>query len=414
MSGEASAAVVDRLRGRLAELEAIGADPEGGWSRLAYTEGERRAHDRFGEWVAAAGGRVEVDPFGNTIGVLGEGEPYLLLGSHLDSVRRGGAYDGTIGVVAGLEAGLRLCEDGPVRVVAFAAEEGARFGRPCIGSALAAGVGDAAELGALRDADGVRLEEAARELGFDLAGPPWVGTDEVLAFLELHIEQGRVLEDSGILLGAVDAVAGSIRLRVELSGLAEHSGATPMALRRDALAAAAAIVLAIEDLPREQPGLRATVGQLRVLQGGVTTVPGRVSLTVDLRETDPEQLREAAARTVTAIRGICEQRQIGLELRELSAVPPVLLSSWARLALQAAAAEHRIDYRIMPSGAGHDAALVAHAAAAAMLFVPCEGGRSHDPSESCRIDDVAVAAQVLADAGRRLFADARRGGQAAA
>jgi allantoate deiminase len=399
---------VARIGGRINDLAELGRTPEGGVSRLAYTGLEREAHELFSAWVVGSGGRVECDWAGNTLGVLSEGEPYLLLGSHLDSVRDGGRYDGTIGVVAGLEAAQALAQDGPVRVVAFAGEEGARFGRPCIGSGLAVGAFEHADVAELADSSGVSISQAASELGLPLAGDRWLDARSVLAFLELHIEQGRVLEDRKVLLGVVDAVAGTSRLVLSLRGMAEHSGATPMQLRRDALAAAAEVVLAVEGVPSLEHDLRATVGRLEVYPGGVTTVPGRVEMTVDVRDTDRGTQRRATARVRELADSICRRRGIDLETRTVGTVEPVMLSSWVRRALQDAAGARGIAYRIMPSGAGHDAAMVARAAPAAMLFIQCERGRSHVPDEACSVDDICVAVNVFTDAGRVLLATAGR------
>lgn len=406
----ARAAEVEQLEERFAKLGKIAGDEDGGVSRIAYTSDERAAHTQFVAWVAEAGGRSECDQAGNTVGVLSEGTPYLLFGSHLDSVPHGGRWDGTVGVLAGIEAARRLADHGPVRVIAFAGEEGARFGRPCLGSALAVGGLEADDMTALADADGVRFVDAAESVGlFPQTLTPWLDDESVIAFIEVHIEQGRVLEESETMLGVVDAIAGSARLRMTVTGVSEHSGATPMDIRRDALTAAAEIVLAIERLAQRDAGdLRATVGRLTVSPGSITTVPGEVALTVDVRDTDTDRQRRAAASIVQAAASIAGARAVELRVEELSFVGAVLLSAWARRALQQAAEDRGVSYRIMPSGAGHDAGLVARRAPAALLFVPCAGGRSHVPDESANVDDVLVAVDVIVDAGRRLFDDRRR------
>jgi hydantoinase/carbamoylase family amidase len=406
-----SAEGVERLSRRVAELAAIGATDRGGVTRLAYTAEERSAHALFAGWVERLGGRVEVDPAGNSVGVLREGEPYVLLGSHLDSVRDGGRFDGAAGVLVALEAGATLAEahDLPVRVIAFAAEEGARFGRPCLGSAAAGGRLEPGWERRLRDADGRSVAAAAAEVGLAPGDcPPWLAAGAVLAFLEVHIEQGRVLELHDTLLGFVDVVAGSARLGCRIAGLAEHSGATPMEVRRDALAAAAELTLAVERLGLGSRTLRATVGELALHGGGITTVPGSVELGIDIRDVDPGRQAAAVAAVTAAAADICRRRGVEHELRTRSAIDPVLVSAWPRLALQAAAEERGIAYRVMTSGAGHDAAVVARVAPAALLFVPCEGGRSHVPEESCRIDDLVVAGEILTGGALRLFADVAR------
>jgi hydantoinase/carbamoylase family amidase len=403
-------AELEMLEERFAQLAAIGQGEDDSVSRLAYTQLERDAHAQFATWVQAAGGRSERDLAGNTVGILSEGTPYLLLGSHLDSVPHGGQWDGTVGVVAGFEAARRLAEVGPVRVIAFAAEEGARFGRPCLGSSLAVGALSAHAAAQLADAAGVSFYEAAADVGLSPGSlEPWIDEQSVLAYLEVHIEQGRVLEESETMLGIVDAIAGSCRLRVTVTGVAEHSGATPMELRHDALTAAAEVVLAAEAMAHRYAGdLRATVGRLVVDPGSITTIPGEVVLTIDLRDTDSDRQRRATAEIRKLATEIAQRRAVGIQISELSFVGAVLLSAWARRALQQAAEERGIKYRIMPSGAGHDAGLVALSAPAALLFIACAGGRSHVPDERCSVDDVLVALDVMVDAGKRLFEDRRR------
>lgn len=404
-------AVVDRLRSRLEALSEIGACPSGGVTRLAYSPQERAAHALFAAWVTELGGRVETDAAGSSIGILREGAPYLLVGSHLDSVIDGGNYDGPAGVVTGLAVAEALAaeEDGPpLRVVAFAAEEGARFGGPCLGSRAAAGVVEDGWADAATDAHGTTVAEAAAAVGLDpSACEPWVASGDVLAYLEVHIEQGRVLEERRLALGSVDAVAGSIRMMCEVDGLAEHSGATPMNLRHDALAGAAEMVLAVERLASGSRTLRATVGRLEVVGGGVTTVPGSVQFSCDVRDTDARRQSEAAAQIRTTIAEVAARRGLTARAETLSSVDPVLLSSWPRLALQQAATERGIGFCVMPSGAGHDAAVVARVAPASLVFVPCDGGRSHVASELCRVEDLAVASAVVADGIRIMHRQTR-------
>ena len=248
MVGDQDGDLIARLTRRVDSLAELSeTDPAGGDSgvtRMAFTRLERDAHDLVARWAIEDGAAIETDAIGNTICVFHPGEPYLLIGSHVDSVRSGGRYDGVIGVVAALEVAraLRETAEHGVRVVVFSAEEGARFGLPCLGSAVATGAMSAGDLADLHDAGNVTALDAARGVGLDPAAVvPWVKAPAVAAFLELHIEQGSVLEDEEVQLGIVDVIAGAARIRLEIHGLAEHSGATPMRSREDALAAAAGL-----------------------------------------------------------------------------------------------------------------------------------------------------------------------------
>jgi allantoate deiminase len=400
-------AVVARLEERFAALAQLSAEGPG-VTRLAYTELERQAHAQFRAWAETAGARVEDDAAGNTWAVIRDGEPYFLVGSHLDSVPHGGRYDGTVGVLVGLEVASLLPADFDVgvRVVAFAAEEGARFGKPNIGSALATDRLPVSALTEVRDADGVSVEEAASAVGLDpRATVAWAASPAVAAFIEVHIEQGRVLEHETSRLGVVDAVAGSARVRFAIAGRAEHSGTTPMSLRSDALAAAAELVLAAESIGRGSPGGVCTIGQIDVDPNSVTSIPGAVTGVADIRDVDPEDQHAAVGAFTSALQEICERRGVTHTVEVVSEHDPVVLSSWPRLALAAACAERGVSYRTMSSGAGHDAAIMARNVPAAMLFIPCRDGLSHTPDEACSVEDVALAGTVCADALVRLAAD---------
>jgi allantoate deiminase len=385
-----------RIRARLAELGAIGAQPGGGVTRLAYTDLEREAHRRFADWARAEGASVEVDAAGNSVATYREGSPYFLIGSHLDTVPRGGRYDGAAGVVAGLEVANTLADlNHGVRVVAFAAEEGARFGRPTLGSSLAAGLLGETELGRLLDSDGVPLVAAAEHLGLSPSRcPAWIG-DGVACFYEVHIEQGRRLEAGAVRLGLVDAIAGSVRLRMEITGRSDHSGATPMRMRADALAAAAELVLDVEEIGRRLRSTVATVGRIQVTPNSVTTIPGTVTLWVDLRDVDPDQQRRGARRVLTSCDAIADRRQLRIAHEVLSEQPPIVLAAWPRAILEETCRARSVAHRVLASGAGHDAAVVARRAPSAMLFIPCTDGISHSPREQASPDDIALAGDVL-------------------
>jgi allantoate deiminase len=398
-----AATVADRVRERVAELALIGGEEGGGVTRLAYTEIEREAHQRFCDWARGAGARCEVDAAGNSVAVFREGKPYLLIGSHLDTVLHGGRYDGAAGVVAALEVAqtvgeLRL----GVRAVAFAGEEGARFGRPTLGSSLAAGLLDASALAKLRDANDKMLLTAAEEVGLDPAATPvWLG-DDVTCYFELHIEQARQLEAGAARLGLVDAIAGSVRLHFEINGRADHSGATPMRIRSDALAAASELVLAVEETGRRHRSTVATVGRIQVQPNNATTIPGEVTLWVDVRDVDPDLQRRAARRVLDVSTEIAARRGVRLAHDVLSEQPPIVLSAWPRAILYEERRARGLAYRVLSSGAGHDAAVVARRAPSAMVFIPCVEGISHSPREQASPEDIALAIEVLCSTLRRI------------
>ena len=403
-----SVAVETRLQTRLDALAAV-TEPGEGVTRPSFGPLEREAHALVSDWAREDGARVETDEAGNTVLIYGEGEPYLLLGSHLDTVPAGGRFDGTVGVVAGMEAAAQVAGELElgVRVVAFSAEEGARFGRPCLGSELATGASPAGLLDRLRDAAGDSINDVARATGLTPAAcEPWLRAPAVAAYLEVHIEQGLVLEHERVRLGVVDVIAGADRLAIELTGYAQHSGTTPMAGRRDALAAAAEIVLDVERVGREARHGVATIGRLDVGPNSPTTVPGTVRAVVDVRDVDAGRQRASVEAVRAAIAAVAERRGTPATVTSLGSRAPVMLSAWPRRALTAACADAQLPYRVLPSGAGHDAAVVAHTAPAAMLFVPTPNGRSHAPDEACRTEDVAAACVVLAGALRRLDDDA--------
>lgn len=404
-----------QIAGFLGELGQIGRDERGGWSRLAFSPDERQAHELFRSRLESYGLNTWVDAAGNSYGELAGSEerPALMSGSHLDTVYQGGNFDGAVGVAAAVELTRLAAQDGglshPLRVVAFASEEGARFGAPCIGSRLATGAYDASTLKALSDRDGVTAFDAASESGIavdDVGSARWDFAD-VGCFVEIHIEQGRVLlaRDRG--LGVVHSIGGSTRVELTLEGRADHSGATPMWLRQDALAASAELVLATERRAREHATTVATVGRLDVTPNSMTTVPGQVVLALDVRDIDSERQRELAEAILDDAVRICGGREITLSARELSDQSPVVLHGTVQTLLASAAARLDTPFITQPSGASHDAAHLAKHVPTGMLFVPCRDGISHSPIEHAEPDQIAVAVDVLAEAYRAVDAGAR-------
>jgi hydantoinase/carbamoylase family amidase len=395
--------ITARVRARLDELGRIGADPAGGVTRLAYSPEERSAHDLFAEWADADGHHVEVDQAGNSVAVCAQGTPYFLIGSHLDTVVQGGIYDGAAGVVAGLEVARLVGGDlaHGLSVVAFAGEEGARFGRPSLGSNAAAGLLSADDIARLTDARDVTLASAAAELSLDIAAvDTWIGSD-VACFFEIHIEQGRELESGAARIGLVDAIAGSIRIRFDIEGRADHSGATPMRMRLDALAAASELVLAIEDAARRYRSTVATVGKLEIRPNSVTTVPGHVRLWVDVRDVDADVQRSTGNEVFERAREVAKARHVLIRGEVISEHRPVVLEAWPRVLAHEECVRSGVSYRVLPSGAGHDAAIVARHTAATMVFVPCVEGVSHSPHETANAGDIAAASALVAAVVRR-------------
>ncbi|GAB2458301.1 Zn-dependent hydrolase [Nocardioides hungaricus] len=397
------AAWVAGLLDQLARLS----EPGPGVTRLAYTPLEREAHDLFASWMRELGLEVHVDPAGNTLAELpgtGAGLPAIGTGSHLDSVPGGGRFDGIVGVVSAVAVARGLVEQGarpvhPIRFVAFAGEEGARFGQACLGSRLAAGLTRESELYERRDIRGVTLAEAMTSVGLDprqAVRRPWQPSDWA-AFVELHVEQGSVLECAGIAIGLVDLISGSSRLSLELQGQASHTGATPMAHRADALAAAAEIVLHAEDLATDAQhrGTRATVGRLEVHPGSITTIPGLVRMAVDIRDVDSDRQRTTAAELVRRARTVCDRRRIQLSIELLGDASPVVLPAWLREVLAEATRAAGVAYRPITSGASHDSQMINHIMPAGMIFVPSKDGLSHVPEEWTKASDIVTGVDVL-------------------
>jgi len=396
-----------RIAGMIRAIAEIGADPEGGISRLAFTRHERDAHDLVRGWLREFGLTLVEDAIGNTIAYRNGASrvlPEIVFGSHLDSVPHGGQFDGVVGVVGMVEVMRQLDENQtltqhPLTGVVFTSEEGSRFGEPCIGSKAIAGQLDEEDLSRIRDAEGVTLGAAMLSVGIDpsrLREVRWE-PNRGAAFLELHIEQGRVLESENRPIGLVDVVSGSTRLRMTVHGHAGHTGGTPMSGRADALAAAAEMTLAVEALANRPSyrGTRATVGCLDVYPNRLTTIPGRVELRIDVRDVDSDRLRRAAVEISNQARVIADRRGVGLEAEVIADTSPAVLSIWLRRTIGEVCRDHAWDYRFMRSGAGHDAKIMATLMPSAIIFVPSKAGASHVPEEWSSAADIARGSELL-------------------
>lgn len=395
---------LDRLIARFAELSEEGP----GVTRLAYTHFEREAHRVFGEEMVAMGLTVSVDAAGNSVAELSAtrstGGAGLGTGSHLDSVPSGGRFDGIAGVCAAIEAArVVIASDSvrrrPWRFVAFAAEEGARFGQACTGSRVVAGLTGPSDLDQFSDKDGTTMAQAMREVGLEpgsVAEGRWEH-DDWFAFIELHIEQGNVLESHGIAIGVVDAISGSSRLLVELSGVASHTGGTPMRLRRDALTAAAECVIFCESLANDEEhhGTRITVGRLEVDPGSITTIPGHVTFTVDVRDFDHQRQRDTARKLVQAFEATGDRRGVGVRIDVIGDTSPVVLPISLVNVIARSSTECGLPYRILASGASHDAQQINRVTPTGMIFVPSLNGLSHVPEEFTSSEELALGTEVL-------------------
>ena len=384
----------------LARADALGgiSEEQDRLTRRFATSALARAGDLVAGWMEEAGLEVRRDAAGNVIGRLGDREsPPLVVGSHLDTVPDAGRFDGALGILLALAVVERLRARGatpPLEVVAFADEEGARFGVPYLGSAAYAGEFEAAWL-ELQDDDGITVREAVAAAGGDPEELTRAGRPALAGYLEAHIEQGPTLEREDLPVGVVSAIAGQTRAAVTIHGRPGHAGTTPMQGRHDALAAASELVLAVERVARDEDGLVATVGAIAVEPGASNVVPGLARLSVDVRHPEDAFLGQGVAAIRRVAGRIAETRGVDLEWTTRQATPAVEMAPALRLRLASAVSAAGHEIRSLPSMAGHDAVLLSRVCPAAMLFVRCAGGISHDPGESVAEADVAVALDVL-------------------
>ena len=404
----------DRLGFELDRFARIGASSEGGVTRLAFSPEEREALGQMESLLKAEGLATRRDAIGNLFGRregAAPGLPALRVGSHLDTVPDGGRFDGALGVIAGLEVVRVLREQGiqtrhPIEVVAFVGEEAARFGMGCLGSRATVGTLNLPRLLAARDLRGISGAEALRQAGLAPEALPSAAQKprEIAAFLELHIEQGRVLEAAQKAIGIVTDVANYTRLHVEVIGRADHSGTTPMPLRRDALAAASEMVLAVEETVTalgQAPSV-GTVGVLRVDPGAVNVIPGRAAFEVDVRDIDFDRKARIAQRIQERIAAIAERRGVEVQVAIPSDGHPVPLSATVVETIQKTCEDLDIPAQKMVSGAGHDAIHIAPFAPAGMIFVPSREGRSHSRLEWTDLADLVPGVEVLLETLLRL------------
>ncbi len=387
------------LTADLEEAARIGAGADGGISRFAWTPELARANEWFVRRIEELGLAEEVDAAGNVIGRWDAGEgPAVLAGSHLDTVPQGGRFDGALGVLAALEAVRVLKREGleprrPLWLVSFNDEEGARFRTGMLGSRAFVGEVDTEDWRRRGVAD------AMAEAGFDFDRLGEArAVDRVGAYLELHIEQGPVLEHAGVDVGIVTGIVGLLGFRARFLGEANHAGTTPMGLRRDALAGAARAVLALRDEARERGDMTANVGMCTVSPGGFNVIPDVADFSVDVRSPTPDGFARVDRFVRDTLARIAEEEGLKLELEETHRLDPVPLDPALQDVLERAAAEEGASHMRMPSGAGHDAMVLGRHVPAAMLFVPSRGGVSHNPDEYTAPEQCELGARVLARA----------------
>lgn len=393
------------------ETLAAWSDDTDGLTCAYLTEAHRRTARQIATWMQEAGMQVEIDAVGNVVGRYLSDRPgakTLMTGSHYDTVRKAGKYDGREGILLPIAVVQHLHERGEklpfhLEVIGFSEEEGVRYKSTFLGSTAITGRFNHAVLDK-RDADGIAMRDALVAAGHDVGRIDAIARrrEEVLGFVEVHIEQGPVLLEHGLPVGIVGSIAGSSRYLVELRGVASHAGTTPMTMRKDAAAAAAEIVLLVEQRCGGQPSLVGTVGQLQVPNGSINVIPGACKLSLDIRAADDAVRASAVDDILKGIDAICARRGIDARLELVTSAPAAPCAPWLMAQLAAATARAGVAPFELPSGAGHDAMEMAALTDVAMLFTRCgNGGISHNPLETMTADDADVSARILLDFLRR-------------
>ena len=394
----------DEIVGRINRLGAISETPEH-LARVFLSKEHRAAADLILAWMREAGMQAHLDAIGNVCGRY-EGErpglPCLMLGSHYDTVRDAGKWDGPLGLITAISCVGDLHNGGrrlpfAIEVTGFADEEGVRFASTLLGSRAVAGTFDESVLG-VKDSAGISMRDALVQFGLD---PDHIGAaararSELLGHVELHIEQGPVLEAQDLPVGVVTAIAGATRLAASLTGMAGHAGTVPMPLRRDALAGAAECIVAIEEFCRtDEGGLVGTIGYIHAMPGATNVIPGQVSFTIDMRAPTDAHRKLAVADIVRRIEAIAGRRKLVLQLDVTHENRTVPCAAWLKSQVSEAIAGQGYPVFELPSGAGHDGMAMIDIADVAMVFVRCRGGISHHPDEHVEPADVDAGARVL-------------------
>ena len=392
-----------RLWSSLIELAKIGATPKGGVRRVTLTPADREGRERFALWCREAGLELRVDPIGNMFARRAgkdAGAAPVVMGSHLDTQPNGGRFDGAYGVMAGLEV-VRTLNDGgittraPLEVACWTNEEGSRFVPTMMGSGVFAGVYPLEEVLKNKDTDGVSVREALETIGYRGAAEP----HRVGAYFEAHIEQGPVLEDTRTTIGVVQGALGQRWFDILIAGQDAHAGPTPMHLRKDAMLAAAQLTLEVNRIATSFPdSARGTVGHLQVKPNSRNVVPGEVRMTVDLRNARDTTLLSMKNHLTESAKAIARERRVNIDVKEVVYFPPSEFAPELVERVRAAAERLGFSHRDIVSGAAHDAVYLARVAPTAMVFVPCEGGISHNEIENARPEDLAAGCSVMLEA----------------
>jgi N-carbamoyl-L-amino-acid hydrolase len=399
---------IARLVDRLDTFNRIGALPGGGNCRLALSDEDRAGRDLLVEWMRELGLTVTIDAIGNIVGVRRGREDDLpvMFGSHVDTVGTGGRYDGLYGVLAGLEACEALNDAGhvtrrPLALVAFTNEEGSRFAPYAMGSLVYVGGLTLDDAYATRGIDGATVGEELRRIGYaGEAKPGWLRPH---AYLELHIEQGPILEDEGLVIAAVEGITGLVWTEVSITGRSAHAGTTPMHLRHDAAYAAGEVAVFIRRLAQDMGGnQKGTLGRIELYPNLVNVIAERAVLMIDLRNTDETRLQEAQQRLAAFLDRLAAQEKVAISTRSLARFEPVLFPGEMVALVEATARELTLACRRLPSGAGHDAQMMARVCPASMIFVPSVGGLSHNVREETKAEHLQAGADVLLHAVMRL------------
>ncbi len=391
----------DRLLRRLWDLAELGPIPGGGNNRLALTDADKGGRDLVVTWMRDLGLDVSIDTIGNVVATLrnaGSGPP-VMMGSHIDTVATGGKYDGNLGVLAALEVIETAIErdvelERPLAAAFFTNEEGSRFPPDMMGSLCYTGGLTVEEAMSTTDADGASVGEELDRIGY--RGPMPCPGPAPYAFVELHIEQGPVLERDGMRIGAVTGVQGISWTEVNITGQSNHAGTTPMSMRRDAGLAAGELVVAVRRIASEMGGTQVgTVGALRLHPDLVNVVAARAQLIIDLRNTDDDDLQSAERRLLAEVKRVAESENVEIDTKWVARFEPVVFDPRVVELVESTASALGLSVRRMPSGAGHDAQILAGVCPAGMVFVPSARGVSHNPAEHTEPNDLVAGANVL-------------------
>lgn len=378
-------------------LYSIGADETGGVTRLGYTKNEDVMHGAIRNFAREMGLKYSSDEVGNTYVYDEDYSEYYLIGSHLDSVISGGRYDGVAGVLAGLLI-LKWIKDNnlniPLKVVAFRCEESSSFGIATVGSGLITKKLQIEKMKKVKNTEGVSLYEALRFRGYN---PECRKIEGVLNYFELHIEQGRILEDEGLKIGIINSIAAATRYWLTIDGRQDHSGATPMGMRQDALCAAGEIIIELENIAKRESvhSSVGTVGYLGNYPNAFNVVPGRVKMGLDIRGVEKDSIDRIDDEIVEFVDEVCKKRNLKYELDNISKAIPVKLDENLKNELSEISTKLGIEHKIMNSGAGHDAMKFWDIAPTGMVFIPCRDGVSHNKAEEIDYEDIILGSKII-------------------